>query len=126
MASINMSDAVVFIADFPLYSWTSGCRNCQRGVLACKLVAFLEVLKMFRALLIPALLTAVLTISLNSNAQTKRAMTIDDLITAVRVSDPQVSPDGKRVLYTRTTTELQTGKRNSDIWVVPADGSAPA
>jgi dipeptidyl aminopeptidase/acylaminoacyl peptidase len=80
---------------------------------------------MSRALLIPALLTAVLAISLDSNAQTKRAMTIDDLITAVRVSDPQVSPDGKRVLFTRTTTEPQTGKRNSDIWVVPADGSAP-
>jgi dipeptidyl aminopeptidase/acylaminoacyl peptidase len=59
-----------------------------------------------------------------SHAQAKRAMTIDDLITTVRVSDPQLSPDGKRVLYTRTTTALDSGKRNSDIWVVPADGSS--
>ena len=57
-------------------------------------------------------------------AQTKRPMTIDDLISAIRVSDPQLSPDGKRVVYTRTTTALDSGKRNSDIWVVPADGSA--
>ena len=60
------------------------------------------------------------------NAQSRRPMTIEDLITAVRVSDPQVSPDGKRVLFTRTTTALDTGRRNSDIWVVPSDGSAPA
>jgi dipeptidyl aminopeptidase/acylaminoacyl peptidase len=59
-----------------------------------------------------------------SLAQTKRTMTIDDLITTVRVSDPQLSPDGKNVLYTRTTTALDTGRRNSDIWIVSADGSS--
>ena len=63
---------------------------------------------------------------MNSSAQAKRAMTIDDLITAVRVSDPALSPDGKRVVFTRTTTVLDSGRRNSDIWVVPADGSSPA
>jgi dipeptidyl aminopeptidase/acylaminoacyl peptidase len=62
------------------------------------------------------------TVSLR--AQTKRAMTIDDLITTVRVGDPQVSSDGKQVLFSRTTTALDSGKRNSDIWIVPADGSA--
>ncbi|MGE5815420.1 MAG: prolyl oligopeptidase family serine peptidase [Acidobacteriota bacterium] len=55
----------------------------------------------------------------------KRPMTIDDLITAVRVSEPQLSPDGKTVAYVRTTTDGTTGKRNADIWSVPADGSAP-
>jgi dipeptidyl aminopeptidase/acylaminoacyl peptidase len=61
-----------------------------------------------------------------SNAQTKRAMTVDDLITTVRVSDPQVSADGKQIAYTRTTTALDSGRRNSDIWVVPSDGSTAA
>ena len=51
-------------------------------------------------------------------------MTIDDLIGAVRVTDPQLAPDGSRVLFVRTTTDLKSGKRNADIWVVPADGSA--
>ena len=60
-----------------------------------------------------------------SLAQTKRAMTIDDLIGAVRVGDPDLSPDGKQVLFTRTTTALDTGRRNADIWTVPADGSQP-
>jgi dipeptidyl aminopeptidase/acylaminoacyl peptidase len=75
----------------------------------------------------PRLLTAALFVAIISSvafAQTRRTMTIDDLITAVRVSDPQLSPDGKRVLFTRTTTALDSGRRNSDIWTVPADGSA--
>ena len=50
-------------------------------------------------------------------------MALDDLLTAVRVGDPQLSPDG-RVLYVRTTTDISSGKRNSDIWMVRADGSA--
>ena len=58
-------------------------------------------------------------------AQTKRPMAIDDLLAAVRVGDPQLSPDGRRVLFVRTTTALDSGKRNADIWTVPADGSAP-
>ena len=53
-----------------------------------------------------------------------RPMTIQDLIGAVRVSDPQISPDGSRVLFVRTTTDVPTGKRNADIYVVPADGSS--
>lgn len=53
-------------------------------------------------------------------------MTIQDLLTAVRVSSPALSPDGSLVAYERTTTDLATGKRNTDIWAVPADGSAPA
>jgi dipeptidyl aminopeptidase/acylaminoacyl peptidase len=60
-----------------------------------------------------------------SPAAAARPMTIDDLIGAVRVADPQLSPDGRLVAYVRTTTDVATGKRNADIWVVPADGSAP-
>jgi len=65
-----------------------------------------------------------LVIPLNCDGQTKQPFTIDQLITAVRVTDPQVSPDGKRVVFTRTTTVLDSGKRNPDIWTVPADGSS--
>ena len=60
-----------------------------------------------------------------ASAQTKRAMAVEDLLTAVRVGDPQLSPDGRRVLFVRTTTDLASGRRNSDIWTLPADGSAP-
>jgi dipeptidyl aminopeptidase/acylaminoacyl peptidase len=58
------------------------------------------------------------------HAAAGRAMTIDDLITAIRVSEPALSPDGASVAYVRTVTDGKTGKRNADIMVVPSDGSA--
>jgi dipeptidyl aminopeptidase/acylaminoacyl peptidase len=63
-------------------------------------------------------------LSLAAPAAAARPMTIQDLLGAVRVSDPQLSPDGRQVLFVRTTTDVATGKRNADIWIVPADGSA--
>src|SRR2546428_13442826 len=68
----------------------------------------------------------VLAVAIPATAQTKRPMALNDLITAVRVGDPQLSPDGRRVLYVRTTTDGPSGKRNADIWSVPAEGSGAA
>lgn len=56
-------------------------------------------------------------------SQGRRAMTIDDLIVAPRIADPQLSPDGRTVLFVRTSTDGKTGRRNADIYAVPADGS---
>jgi dipeptidyl aminopeptidase/acylaminoacyl peptidase len=72
----------------------------------------------------PLLLAAAL-LSLAYPAAAARPMTIKDLLGAVRVTDPQLSPDGKLVAFVRTTTDVATGKRNADIWIVPADGSGP-
>jgi dipeptidyl aminopeptidase/acylaminoacyl peptidase len=65
-----------------------------------------------------------LCLAVGSPAAAARPMTIQDLLTAVRVSDPQLSPDGRLVAFVRTTTDANTGARDADIWVVPADGSA--
>ena len=57
------------------------------------------------------------------SAQQRRAMTIEDLIVAPRLADPQLSPDGRTVLFVQTTTDGKSGRRNADIWSVPADGA---
>ncbi len=62
-------------------------------------------------------------VAAQSQSTTGRPMKIDDLIGAVRVTDPQLAPDASRVAFVRTTTDLTTGERNADIWTVPADGS---
>jgi dipeptidyl aminopeptidase/acylaminoacyl peptidase len=67
-----------------------------------------------------------LALQASGRAAAGRAMTIDDLITAVRVSDSQLSPDGRMVAFVRTTTDPKTGSRNADIWSVAADGSSEA
>jgi dipeptidyl aminopeptidase/acylaminoacyl peptidase len=68
-----------------------------------------------------AALTALLAMA--SPASAARPMTIGDLIGAVRVADPQISPDGTVVAFVRTTTDAATGKRNAGIWTVASDGT---
>ena len=58
-----------------------------------------------------------------ASAFAQRPMTTQDLLGAVRIADPQLSPDGKWVAFVRTTTNVTSGARNADIWVVAADGS---
>ena len=67
-----------------------------------------------------------IAVQASPRAASGRAMTTDDLITAVRVSDPQLSPDGKMVIFGRTTTDGKSGRRNADIYAVAADGSGTA
>ena len=50
-------------------------------------------------------------------------MTIDDLIGAVRVTDPQLSPDGAEILYTVSVADWKENKRIRHIHRVRADGS---
>ncbi|HXG57364.1 MAG TPA: S9 family peptidase [Vicinamibacterales bacterium] len=69
----------------------------------------------------------ILTSSMSAQvAKVGRAMTIEDLIVAPRVADPQLSPDGRTVVFVRTLTDGKTGRRNADIYRVPADGSGAA
>jgi dipeptidyl aminopeptidase/acylaminoacyl peptidase len=58
-------------------------------------------------------------------AQDKRPMTIVDLIDVPFLSDPQLSPDGKQVLYVLSNADWKENKRINHIWRVNADGSNP-
>jgi dipeptidyl aminopeptidase/acylaminoacyl peptidase len=53
----------------------------------------------------------------------KRAIELEDLFRLERVSDPQVSPDGKWVAYVVTAPLKEENRTNSDIWLASADGS---
>ena len=54
-----------------------------------------------------------------------RAMTIDDLLGVKSVSDPQVSPDGKLVVYVMSELDRSTDKSNSDLYLIPIEGGEP-
>jgi dipeptidyl aminopeptidase/acylaminoacyl peptidase len=58
-------------------------------------------------------------------AQAKRAMTIDDVMNMRAVSDPRISPDGRLVAFVVTQADMKTNFRNSDVWIVAADGGEP-
>jgi dipeptidyl aminopeptidase/acylaminoacyl peptidase len=66
-----------------------------------------------------------LLVSAAVQAAGKRPMTVDDLFRFKRVSDPQVSPDGRTVAYVVGTVDLAGNKTASTIWLVPAGGGEP-
>jgi dipeptidyl aminopeptidase/acylaminoacyl peptidase len=55
-------------------------------------------------------------------AQTKRAITFDDLIGMGRVADPRISPDGKTVAFVITYHSKAENRTNSNIYLVPSSG----
>ena len=50
---------------------------------------------------------------------------VSALLKIVRISDPQVSPDGKMVAYAAQTVDMAENTKPSQIWVVPAAGGVP-
>jgi dipeptidyl aminopeptidase/acylaminoacyl peptidase len=38
-------------------------------------------------------------------------------------SDPQISPDGKRIVYVRNSADISTDRRVSNLWIINFDGS---
>jgi dipeptidyl aminopeptidase/acylaminoacyl peptidase len=75
---------------------------------------------MKRAILV---LTALLVLASSAPAaDKKRAMTVDDLFRFKRVSDPQISPDGKQVVYVVGTVDKEANKIPSSLWLAATDG----
>jgi dipeptidyl aminopeptidase/acylaminoacyl peptidase len=61
----------------------------------------------------------------SADAADKRVMELEDLFRIKRLSDPRISPDGRRVAYVVTEVDKAENSTNSDIWLVPAEGGAP-
>ncbi len=59
-----------------------------------------------------------------ASGQAKRPMTFEDLQQIKRVTDPQVSPSGKWVMFSATSVDLATNKKTMHLYTVPVDGSA--
>jgi dipeptidyl aminopeptidase/acylaminoacyl peptidase len=57
-----------------------------------------------------------------SYSQSKRPMELEDMFRIQRVSDPQLSPDGKTVAYVITVPDKAANTTNSDVWIIPASG----
>ena len=49
-------------------------------------------------------------------------MSFEDLMRVQRISDPQLSPDGKWVAYVVGIVDLSANKINRHIWMVPSEG----
>jgi dipeptidyl aminopeptidase/acylaminoacyl peptidase len=66
----------------------------------------------------------ILVLAFQSLAQTKRAITHEDVWLMKRVGAPVPSPDGKWVVFSVAEPAYDEKDQVADLWIVPADGSA--
>src|SRR5215210_5386208 len=50
-------------------------------------------------------------------------LTLDMFLEMETASDPQLSPDGTQIIYTRGWVDKQNDRRESALWIMNADGS---
>lgn len=58
-------------------------------------------------------------------AAAARPITVQDLLKIPRVSEPRISTDGRRVVYTVAVPDVKANRTNRNIWLVGTDASAP-
>jgi dipeptidyl aminopeptidase/acylaminoacyl peptidase len=54
-----------------------------------------------------------------------RPMTVEDMWAMKRISDVQLSPDGKWLAYSIKEYDMQKNNSKTDIWLLPANGGEP-
>src|SRR5262245_63152450 len=67
---------------------------------------------------------ALLALATSAFAQ-KKPFDVDALLSLQRISDPQISPDGRTVAFTVQSIDVAANKRPKQIWIVPLIGGVP-
>jgi dipeptidyl aminopeptidase/acylaminoacyl peptidase len=80
-------------------------------------------LKRFASYSLAAGLVLCLASTLASAQQTKTSWQPMDVFNLQLVADPQISPDGKKIVYVRRFADPATDKNYSNLWIVNFDGS---
>jgi dipeptidyl aminopeptidase/acylaminoacyl peptidase len=65
---------------------------------------------------------ALIAFTLPAVAQAKHPFTFEDMMKLKRVGDPQVSPDGKWVIFSVVDVNLEANTKTPHIWIVPTAG----
>jgi dipeptidyl aminopeptidase/acylaminoacyl peptidase len=75
------------------------------------------------AFLVAALAVPVLVATAADEKRPSDRLTLDDYLELETVSDPQLSPDGNQIIYTRGWIDKMGDSRESALWIVNADGT---
>jgi len=62
-------------------------------------------------------------LAIQADVAAARPFEVRDLIAFDRLSDARVSPDGRSIVFTVSSLDLDANRRRSDLWLVQADGS---
>ena len=69
---------------------------------------------------------ALTSFSFPAYAQAKHPFTFEDMMKLKRVGDPQVSPDGKWVIFSVVDVNLEANTKTPHIWIVPLSAQEKA
>src|ERR1700758_1903870 len=64
----------------------------------------------------------VFAFALPAIAQAKHPVTFEDMMKLKRVGEPEVSPDGKWVIFSVVDVDLEANSKTPHIWIVPTAG----
>jgi dipeptidyl aminopeptidase/acylaminoacyl peptidase len=73
-----------------------------------------------------SLIAALWGVAISSSALAQaptRQLKLEDYLDMESVSDPQISPDGSRIVYTRQWVDRVNDRRASSLWTIAPDGS---
>jgi dipeptidyl aminopeptidase/acylaminoacyl peptidase len=73
-------------------------------------------------ILVSATLTLVSSPALHGQEVSQKLIAMDEFQLQLP-TDPQISPDGKRIVYVRRFADPMTDKRYSNLWIINTDGS---
>src|SRR5437773_12440456 len=74
--------------------------------------------------LLAVFLVIALNLSVVSFAADQRGITETDLFKFVWIADPQISPDGSRVVFVREWVNQKADRYDTALWIVPATGDS--
>ena len=69
------------------------------------------------------LLTLLLTYTVNLQAQVSNQLEMLDIFNLEYISDPQISPDGQKIIYVRNFKDIMTDRNLSNLWIASFNGS---
>jgi len=67
----------------------------------------------------------VLALCLTAGAQQTHPFSIHDMLAMDRISDVQISPDGRQVAFVVRRTDLEANRGRTDLWLVSTAGGEP-
>src|ERR1700734_3472655 len=67
-------------------------------------------------------LIVLMSLAVPTFGQSKRPFTFEDMMKLKRVGEPEVSPDGKWVIFSVVDVDLEANTKTPHIWIVPTAG----
>ncbi|MGB6874442.1 MAG: S9 family peptidase [Candidatus Acidiferrales bacterium] len=72
---------------------------------------------------LPAVLMFIIALPMAAQEPPANRISAMDIFNLQYASDPQISPDGTKIVYVRRFADIMSDKRESNLWIINADGT---